>query len=418
MARHDSLFAEGDLREMLGSLTAKIADEVGGIPQDQFLASDEEEVTEHIVSKLSVEPLQIYEDRTQMETEETRIDISGFPTREIQDIGGPAYTPGTEVQVTIPFTGAPRLWKLRPSSFTISHPYGAVVTGRGDQPGTLVLIIRRTHDTPPEEIKRELEGLLRDIRSYIEWQIPDIELFNQNLSKNVERAITSRCQRLKKQAALPELLGIPLKQREGTPPIEPIKLKQNIVRPLSPPPNSGLKSEPGIEERHYENILEIIRHQGRTFETTPATYEVHGEEDLRDMMLASLNIYLKGEGGGEVFRKSGKTDICIKECDRAAFIGECTLWHGEKELLEKIDQLLGYLTWRDAKAAIIIFNKNVKGFTALLSKLPEAVARHPYIVKDRGEQEKGEWRYVFRSAEDEGRRITVHMFLFDLFVEK
>ena len=48
--------------------------------------------------------------------------------------------------------------------------------------------------------------------------------------------------------------------------------------------------------------------------------------------------------------------------------------------------------------------------------MPEAIVKHPYVVKDVGAEEKGEWHFILRSNEDEGRRILVHVFLFDLFV--
>lgn len=88
---------------------------------------------------------------------------------------------------------------------------------------------------------------------------------------------------------------------------------------------------------------------GRTFETSPSTFAVHDEEGLRNVIVASLNGHFPGEATSETFRKKGKTDIHIEDKDRAAFVGECTLWYGEKQLQKKVSQLLGYLTWRDWK---------------------------------------------------------------------
>lgn len=49
------------------------------------------------------------------------------------------------------------------------------------------------------------------------------------------------------------------------------------------------------------------------------------------------------------------------------FIAECKVWHGEKELLDAIDQVLSYMNWRDTKAAIPIFNRNAN-FTSVLAQ--------------------------------------------------
>jgi len=86
---------------------------------------------------------------------------------------------------------------------------------------------------------------------------------------------------------------------------------------------------------------------------------------LRDILLAHLNGHYQGDATGEAFRRSGKTDIRIEDGIRAAFVAECRVWNGQKELSQAIDQLLGYLTWRDCKAAIIIFNKHNSKFSGL-----------------------------------------------------
>jgi hypothetical protein len=57
----------------------------------------------------------------------------------------------------------------------------------------------------------------------------------------------------------------------------------------------------------------------------------------------------------------GKTDILIRIDGKNIFIAECKFWTGPKGFTETIDQLLGYLSWRDTKAAIVMFNRK-KGF--------------------------------------------------------
>ena len=139
------------------------------------------------------------------------------------------------------------------------------------------------------------------------------------------------------------MLGIPLKIHDGAPSVRPIQIKRTLVKPLPPPPKSGFKPEPGITDEDYEHILSVIRHEGRTFEATPRTCAVHDdEEELRDIILAHLNGHYQGGATGETFRRSGKTDIRIEDQDRAAFVAECKVRRGQKELLAAIDQLLSY----------------------------------------------------------------------------
>jgi hypothetical protein len=82
-----------------------------------------------------------------------------------------------------------------------------------------------------------------------------------------------------------------------------------------------------------------------------------------------------------------------------------------------VDQLLGYLTWRDVKTALIIFNKDVAGFTNIQEKLPEIFKTYANFVGI-GDSIPGEWRLRVQSADDEKRIIEVHVFLFNLFTNK
>ena len=54
---------------------------------------------------------------------------------------------------------------------------------------------------------------------------------------------------------------------------------------------------------------------------------------------------------------NGKTDILVREKDKNLFIGECKIWRDAERISEAVDQLLNYLTWRDTKAALVVFVK-------------------------------------------------------------
>ena len=171
------------------------------------------------------------------------------------------------------------------------------------------------------------------------------------------------------------MLGIPLKQRAGAP-STPINLPRKLVRPLPALPAAGYAPEPGISEEDYKHILAVIRHESRTYETTPGTFANLGEEDIRNILLAHLNSHYEGMATGETFRGSGKTDIRIEDSSRSAFVAECKVWKGSGELTKAINQLLGYLTWRDCKTALVVFNKHNARFSGILSQVEEIFQSH------------------------------------------
>ena len=130
------------------------------------------------------------------------------------------------------------------------------------------------------------------------------------------------------------------------------------------------------------------------------------------MIKASLNA-VYSSATGEAFRGKGKTDICIEAGNRSAFVAECKHWRGASKLLEAVDQLLGYLTWRDAKTALVVFNKEVKDFKVLREKIRPTMEDHrAYKSTSQNDTESGEWRFVL--ATDSGTDVVCHVMLYHL----
>ena len=410
MRDQNLLFFEDDLDSQLRAGQAQVNVSVDGIPEQQFLISSDQELVEHIVANLTVEPLVLREDAKTMNQAETQVDVSGDPMRGfLPGHSGPFYIPGTRVDVDIPFTGEERIFRYRTNPSSTVFPRAEV------NRGNLRISISLPHDAEPERFKESYERELRLIKEYVERSHNQVVSYNQSLPQLVQQAIANRRERLSKHTDIAALLDIPLAAKVGVPSITPVKVEIRRPPPLPVPPKAGLTPEPGLADETYEHILHFIRHQGRTFERTPATYAVHDEEDLRNIILAQLNGHFEGDAAGEVFRGRGKTDICIEQDNRAAFIGECKLWTGPASLTDALDQLLGYLTWRDSKASLIVFNSKNMNFSKILEALPGTVRNHRLFVRDLPCEETGEWRVQMRSEEDEGRRVTVHVFVFDLY---
>src|SRR6266545_66042 len=409
MGREDYLLCEGDLDATLRAHQASIASKVDSIPRDQFMNARPEEVVDHIFSEMAVEPLVIYEDRAEMEQGETKVDVSGWRDRNPFGDRGPIHVSGVSISVSIPFTGDASLWKLRPNQWTTGFPRAQVVSSRGQNAGQISIDMAQPADEAPDRFKARLDQELKSFRFYVESQQKQVESFNAGLRAQILVVVSARRDRIQKHEGLKDILGIPLKRKDGAPAVEPVKIARKLVRPLPPAPQSGYKPEPGITEEDYSHILSVIRHEGRTFETTPRTFAVHDEEQLRDILLAHLNGHYQGDAAGEAFRRSGKTDIRIEDSNRAAFVAECKIWKGQKELSQAIDQLLGYLTWRDCKAAIVVFNKHNAKFSGILESVPGVFQSHDRFKRILHSGVQGEWEFNMTSREDEGRQVRVHV---------
>ena len=366
MSDRNILFFEEDLDWQLRARQERVAGAVDGIPKDQFLVSTDEELVEHIAAGLSVEPLVLHEEAMTMNQNETQIDVSGDSNRHFSPgRSGPFYIPGTQVDIDLPFTGEDWIFRYR------TNPWSTVFPRADVQRGHLRLTIAQTHDVDTSKFRAAYEREIKLIREYTERSQKQVESYNASLPNLIQQAVTHRRERLGRHDNIAALLDIPLATKADAPSIAPVKIEVRRPPKLPVPPQSGLAPEPGINDDTFEQILRFIRHQGRTFERTPSTYAIHGEEDLRNIVLAQLNGQFQGDAVGEAFRGKGRTDICIEQDNRAAFVGECKLWSGPAGLKAALDQLLGYLTWRDSKAALIMFNSKNRDFTKILESMPD-----------------------------------------------
>ena len=210
-------------------------------------------------------------------------------------------------------------------------------------------------------------------------------------------------------------LGFPIKKRDGAPTTYAVPVQRRQPRIERPPASAEkFKPEPALALEEYENILAIMRSMVRVMEQSPNAFESMGEEDLRTQFLVQLNAQYEGRATGETFNYQGKTDILIRADEGGnVFIAECKFWGGEKQFLETIDQLLSYLTWRDTKAAVLIFNRNVN-FTDVLKKITDTAPKHPCYKRTLTGGDESTFRYVFHHPTDVNRELFLSVMAFDV----
>jgi len=148
-------------------------------------------------------------------------------------------------------------------------------------------------------------------------------------------------------------------------------------------------------------------------ERSPQRLGVLSEETLRDIFLIMLNGHYEGGATGETFNVSGKTDILIRAGNKNIFIAECKFWDGAKVLQETVDQLLRYISWRDTKTAIVVFNRN-KNFTGVLQQIPEIIQTHANYKKRLETSGESRSRYVLHHPNDLNREIILTVLAFDV----
>jgi hypothetical protein len=73
------------------------------------------------------------------------------------------------------------------------------------------------------------------------------------------------------------------------------------------------------------------------------------------------------------------------------------IWRRAKTVTEALDQLCSYLTWRDTKAALLVFSRN-KDFSNMLQSMWETVESHGQVKRGPSTESETRRRYVFARA--------------------
>ena len=86
------------------------------------------------------------------------------------------------------------------------------------------------------------------------------------------------------------------------------------------------------------------------------------------------------------------------------------------QISEAIDQLLGYLTWRDCKCALMVFNRN-KDSASVADKMHEVMESRIEHVKTIAHSVDDDSQYAFVKPEEPGREITITTQLYNMPIE-
>lgn len=224
--------------------------------------------------------------------------------------------------------------------------------------------------------RRGFEQEIGKIRTNAGHSARDVQGFNSSVAAQLRPAVERRKSVIQSKRDLAGALGFPLKKRTDAPAPVPLKRKAvGVQRSATQPARQPYKDEWALTDAQYEDAIQVITSAMLSMERTPSVVVGKDEEELRDYILVMLNGTFQGTATGETFVKNGKTDILVRVEDRHVFVGECKWWKGAKALGSAIDQLLGYLPWRDEKAALIVFIDN-KDASAVFDKVEEAVKTH------------------------------------------
>ncbi len=405
-------FEQYDLSSVLKARSEKIRSRIDTFTDDEIMGNDLKILAHNVCEEFRIEPLVLHtEDTERRDVRNGKIRKWFDPARYWMPGGRGEYreVDGVTLTFVFPFSGSRFLFECRASKFYMSH-YPDVSL---EQAEISFQYQYATEDTKQEGWKETvLKRLYEDItmiKQGIEWTNADVANYNHGFDQRILTLLETRRSKIEAYYNVAKMFDVSVKKTAyGSRVISPVK---RHIYPMAHQYGAQEKTY-CIETSNYEEILAVIRNAGATMERTPNSYKSMGEEALRNVLLTSLNSCFMGAATGEAFRNAGKTDICIEAETRAAFVAECKMWTGEKEVRAAIAQLDSYLTWRDCKTALIYFVRR-KDFLAVAKKMEDILQRQE-DVSQVSALDTNEYKCFLASTSCPGQRKEIRVFMFNM----
>ncbi len=396
-------FSDGDTFETFRNHVEKVTAEINILDNEYVLKASLTELEQYFVEKVLIQPLILYSNERYIKNQTgTKITRSYYSGREF-------ITKGTSLDIAIPFEGDPLLWKIGPSTFGWKGYPDIEIRGN-----EVVISVSFSDDSvDPDRLRTDIERDIKSLEEAVGCLKRDVDNHNNSAPNTIRQALEKKREMAQSALGAVAALGIPVKRRDTEPTFTiPAKRRE---RPAKRPSVSTGKYEPEpiLDEKEYQHILEILRSMSLVIERSPSSFASLDEEAIRDHFLIQLNGHYEGNATGETFNASGKTDILIRVENKNVFIAECKFWRGPKAFDEAIDQLLRYLTWRDSKCALLVFNRT-KDSSAVREKMHEVLEARSEHRKTVFHKPDGDSRYLLVKESDPGREITVTTQLYDI----
>lgn len=405
-------FKDRDLGMALSASRQRMTKQIDSFTNEEIMGNDLEILANNLYEEFRIEPVEIMDEEfSKRYIEQAKIQKRSDPF--CQDSYRQEYVEVDGVIMTFyfPFTGKEELFRYHASTFSLG-PYPDISTNNG------FVSLRYEYsfdDMQREDAKditlKKMEHDIKDVRKGISYVNKDVESYNMSLLKQALHLLEEKKRKVESFFTVANMFEVPVKKSAYAETHVPLQRK---IVPIA----HEYKKEDTycISDDNYIDILTTIKHIGSTYERTPGPYAKMKEEDLRSILLAGLNGTYLGSAVGEAFRNNGKTDICIEEKNRAAFVAECKIWTGQKSVADALKQLDSYLTWRDCKTALIYFVRR-KDFLAILHTAEETLRGIPEMRQVQV-IDKNEFKCCMVSTQNPGQQIQVRVMLFNMYVKE
>jgi hypothetical protein len=396
------LFAGRELTADLGANLKLAQDTLNLWDPDDLLSRPDADIIARVVAAGAVNCPELHRDRATLDDQPTEVvrDVATlFQERVRRRL--------TQYTLRIPYSGHPAPFNMKASTHFTQPIEGSI-----DERASELVIVWEGDRPDPNAIKQFFDRRLDQVEQGLGFARSDINAHNGNLINQASGWVAQRRARLLAARKVHADIGFPIRRRaDADAHAVPVRRRPLVVQhPVSERRSSKpFEPEPTLREADYEAALAVLRNARNAFERSPSLTEKLGEELIRDLLLILLNAQFEGKAGGEVFNCSGRTDILIRDNDANVFIAECKIFgpkDGSKKVTDTINQLLRYLTWRDTKAAILLFIRD-RDVTTAVSKAIGALEEHPNFKRHGRVRSEERHDFILHANGDPSREMTI-----------
>ena len=312
---------------------------------------------------------------------------------------------GTVVNVAVPFDGDPQCFHMQPTTFTFHPP-------RGDVQDNFVIFQLEGVGLVADVVRAQTQQVITAIEQNLKYLQTDTNRFNGNLYSYANLLVDRQRKKALSDPDATPASGFKLKNRDADLPSDSIGEERRALTPVLPLPTQ-IKATPTLALKDYEQILQLLQTTSQTMRHSPSVLKTMDEAALRAYFLIQLNARFDGIGSGETFAFLHTSNICIRVDGKNIFVAECKFWAGPEIYAATLNQLLAYENWRDAKAAIMVINRD-HAFAEMVDTLRTATRNHSSFKRELSQLSDTTFIYGFAPRDEPNREILLTVLAFDV----
>ncbi len=186
---NDYLFSKIDWFSTNRYQRAALEEEVSVLDGNRLLNTSVDDLCAYFVEKYQIDIPVLNRNEIVVDSYETQIDVRGDIRYAIDDLTQPFYVRGTEIEVTVPFSGEAEGFTIQPTTYSFNPP-------RGDVRGEMLILFITGTNLESNKVRQEIDNELDRIGSYLTSLRESADKLNSELDSIARQCIEQRREKL------------------------------------------------------------------------------------------------------------------------------------------------------------------------------------------------------------------------------